>query len=208
MRTAAFGAVLLLVGLTGCGGDSKASNTRDAQSAGAESASESTTTTVAGSKAAKPKAGKDKAAGASSTTTTTAKGAAPGSKAAETTPTTDPFAMTMDIKAELATECVRPGGSQTITIRAPYGAGVGYDVAYADGLTSMGEGHYGGNMGGYTDPEGTFVHTFVVAPNAPTGPAVANVLGTHIDHGFGETHAYFAVADALGKCDPADLQHD
>jgi hypothetical protein len=195
----AIGAVFVLS--AGCGGSSRASDA-SAEKAAEDAAGGSTSTTAAsesgesGASKSGAKAGKD----GGSPTTTTAPGAK-GKASQATTTTLDPMRMELPITAEVSTACVRPGATQTITIKAPYGSGVGYQVVYSDGLFAMEEGHAGGNFGGYADEQGTFVHTFPVAATAPPGPASANVLGTHMDHGFGETHARFAVADALGRCE-------
>jgi hypothetical protein len=202
----------LALSASACGGAGKA----DDAGKGGEDAASATSTTTAGDAASKdgskPTEG-DKAGAAgkkgSGATTTTAR---PGSKAAEgpkdskTTPTTaDPFRMTMPLTAEVSQKCVRPGGIQTVTLRAPVGAGLGFQVVYADGLQALMDGHYGGNAAGYTDEKGTFVDTFTVAATAPPGPAGVNALGTHMDHGFGEAHVHFAVADVLGNCRPEDM---
>jgi hypothetical protein len=112
----------------------------------------------------------------------------------------DPYKKTLDITAELAESCVRPGGSQSITIRTEPYAGVGYDTMYSDYLTGMMEGHYGGNSAGFTDGDGIYKDTWVITPNAPAGEAIVLVLGSHDEGGMGETKATYKVADALGKC--------
>ena len=195
--------------LSGCGGSSRAGDAADeGQAAGGSSTTAPGVASGAdSSKSAKSKAAADgsKGGGATTTTVSGAKDAA-GSKKSETTATTaDPFRMTLPLTAEVAEKCVRPGGVQTITIRAPYGSGVGYQVVYADGLQALMEGHYGGNSAGYTDEDGTYVDTFTVAAAAPPGPASAHVLGTHMEQGFGEYHAHFAIADVLGNCRPEDM---
>lgn len=156
----------------------------------------STTTT------APPKKGSASKQNSGNTTTTAEPGGsvaanADGSAAEEE----DPYKKTLAITAELAESCVRPGGTQTVTIRTlPY-AGVGYDTEYSDYLTGMMEGHYGGNAGGFTDDDGTYTSTWAITPNAPAGKATVKVLGSHHDGGIGEARAYYTVADALGKCE-------
>ena len=215
VRAAAI-AAFVVSGLSACGGGSRAD---DAAEADAEQAGATSTTAAGkGSEDGSGEAaggGKAGAEGKGGTTTTTAKGAgakgAAGSKGAEgakgsrTTTTADPFRNTLPLTAEVANKCVRPGAVQTITIKAPTGSGVGYQVVYADGLQALMEGHYGGNGAGYVDEGGTWVDTFTVSAAAPPGPASANVLGTHMEQGFGEYHAHFAIADVLGTCRPEDM---
>lgn len=189
--------LVVLVAAAGCGGQSKADGASGAEKAGADAAAGSTSTTGPGAdgKAGSDK-GKGKAAGGSTATTT-----GPGGAASGTTSTTeDPWAKTLEISAELASECVRPGGTQTITITTLPASGVGYDSVYSDGRSGAMEGFYGGNAGGFTDPEGTFTHAWVVGANAPAGEVIVRVLGTHTEGGFGETRAYFTVSNALGTC--------
>lgn len=195
-------AVVLLLAAAGCGGDSKAQDASGADKSGADAgAAGSTSTTEAGAAGADNKAkaaGKGGKGSGSSTTTTTA----PGSSGSITTLPEEEEEKTMPISAELAETCVRPGGSQSITIKAEPASGVGFDSVYSDGKSGMMEGFYGGNAGGFSDEEGTFVATWVVGANAPEGPVIVRVLGTHVDAGFGETRAYFAVSNALGTCAP------
>ena len=189
---------------TGCSGSSKAddgaapkepADAAAAASTGGKGGGSTTTT-------AKPKkSSASKATSGSTTTTAKPGGSAAANEDGSTAEEEDPYKKTLAITAELAETCVRPGGSQTITIRTlPY-AGVGYDTEYSDYLTGMMEGHYGGNAGGFTDDDGTWTGTWVVAPNAPAGKTTVKVLGSHHEGGIGEARAYFTVADALGKCE-------
>lgn len=200
-RSQVLGAVLLLaVATAGCGGQSKAQDgTADekpeqAASTGAE-AQGSTASTVT------PKKSSGSSGGATPTTAAaTAKSGAAAQKSDSTPTTVDPYTRTLKIEAELQESCVRPGGSQTVTVRTlPY-AGVAYDTQYSDYLTGMMEGHYGGNGAGFTDDDGTYTSTWVITPNAPAGNTTVLVLGSHQSGGIGETKVFFNVSDALGKC--------
>lgn len=200
--------VLLLVGAlvlggAGCGGGSKASNTLEQDDAAA-----GTTTTTAASTGttAKPASGK-KASGGGATPTTTA-GATP-TTAGSTSPTSAPQAEPLtkpgpegqlELEATLAKTCVKPGGSQSITIKTRPGSAVGYDAVYSDGSAGMNPPHHGGNSGGEVDEQGTWQDTWVVAPTAPAGKVHVNVLGSHVDYGFVQKTLVFTVAGATGSC--------
>lgn len=192
------GLLLVAVVVAGCG-DSKASGAKAKES----SDTPETTSTTGGAEGDAKGSGKAKSQGSTTTTVTPGPtGAAKVDAASEQKKVEeDPYTRTLPLSAELATACVKPGGSQTVIIRAAHGAGVAFDTTYSDGLTGMMEGHYGGNMAGYTDPEGTYTNTFVVAPTAPAGEAIVLVLGSHAEDGIGETTATFKVADkVLGSC--------
>lgn len=107
----------------------------------------------------------------------------------------------LPLRARLKESCVRPGGSQSITIRSKPDAAVGYDSVYADGKSGMMEGHYGGNMGGFTDKEGEWRDTWVVAAHAPSGPVQVNVLGGKVGYRHAEETLHFTVADVTGRCE-------
>lgn len=139
------------------------------------------------------------------TTTTVAGGAGPkaagggkGGGGEEVDTTT----LTMEISVTLVERCVRPGGTQTITVHAPYTSTVGYDTYYADGKSSLHEGFHGGNFVGWTDESDTWTHTWTVAATAPPGQATVVVMAIHDEYGRGETGDLFVVADPLGLCDP------
>lgn len=193
-------AVVALIVLAGCG-SSKADDAGDPQATDDAAADASTTSTTKA--AAKAGSSKSKAqASATSTTTSTTVTPKAGTAATGGQPVEklDDEGLTLPISAELKESCVRPGGSQTITIRARTASGVGYDSVYSDGKSGAMEGHYGGNAGGYTDDKNTFTSTWVISAAAPAGPVLVRVLGTHEEDGLGQTEAHFSVADALGKC--------
>jgi hypothetical protein len=200
----ALGALLVLLAATAaCGGESKADSGRAAEAeepARAAAEGDATTPTTAGGKAGKKSSG-DRG-GTTTTTTATgqseaaADGTAPDPKAAQ--PKTE--TRKIEVLAELKESCLKPGGSQTLTVRTLPSAGVAFDTEYSDYLTGMEAGHYGGNSAGYVGEDGTWTSTWVVAPNAPAGKATVLVLAAHSHDGMGETKAVFTVADALGKC--------
>jgi hypothetical protein len=107
----------------------------------------------------------------------------------------------LEMKASLAESCVRPGGTQTITVLIRPKSGVGYDTVYSDGKSGMMEGHYGGNFGGIVDESGKWSHSWVITPNAPAGKVQVNVLGGHMDYGHAQATLYFTVAGTVGRCD-------
>lgn len=189
-RVLAVTAVLAL-GLSGCSSGSKADDAKDAginrETTTSQDGVRSTTTSPASKP--KPKV---------TTTTTTV-----DSSVSTSTPTlpSDPSKPTLALAAELAESCVRPGGSQAITIRTEPDSGVGYDAVYADGKSGLTEGHYGGNKAGQVDDEGTWSDTWVVAPNAPAGRVEVRVLGAKLGYNAGQTTVYFTVSDVTGKCD-------
>lgn len=202
----ALGALLvLLLATAACGGESKAdsgSATEADEPARAGAEGDATTPTTAGGKAGKKSSG-DRGGTTTTTTTTSgqseaaaADGSAPDPKAAQ--PKTE--TRKIEVLAELKESCLKPGGSQTLTVRTLPSAGVAFDTEYSDYLTGMEAGHYGGNSAGYVGEDGTWTSTWVVAPNAPAGKATVLVLAAHSHDGMGETKAVFTVADALGKC--------
>lgn len=100
----------------------------------------------------------------------------------------------------LAKDCVRPGGTQNITISTgKERSAVVYNTIYADGNSGIHEDHYGGNNGGYTDEDGSWSDTWVIDPAAPAGEAKVRVRSVHDGH-FGSETVYFQVASTLGRC--------
>lgn len=186
-----------------CGGPGRAGDAGTREAAGGTGG----TTTTAGGGSGKPGAakaapgGKGEAAGGGPTTT-----AVPATY--PTVPPEDPMALPtgpgpkgqLEIEVSLAGSCVRPGGTQSITITTRPQAGVGFDTVYADGRGGAMEGHHGGNLGGQTDDKGTWAHTWVVAPTAPAGQARVNVVAAHIDWGTTQKSLFFDVAGAGGTC--------
>jgi hypothetical protein len=143
---------------------------------------------------------------------------APGD--AETTPTTQPprtvgaaaaptddkrvnVSTGLPVKASLSSLCVRPGDKQTVTVDIGQEGGVAYNAYYADGKSGGMDGYYGGNSGGSTDKAGHYSDTWVVAPTAPPGPVLVDVVAIARSETFdrGQTHVNFAVAKPNGSCD-------
>lgn len=208
--TAAF--VVACAALAGCGGDSRADDAAADKSE--EAAAGGPTTTVVGGPGGAD-AGKDPSKQA--TTTTTAKGAGPRAAAKKSGPSAagedgaggadEGGEKTMEVTAEIADECVPPGGTQTITIHARPNSIVGYNTYYSDGKSGVNEGFHGGNMVGGTEDGESWTNTWVVAATAPPGQAVVVVTGVNEVHGRGETGVVFVVADPLGLCDPPHYEY-
>jgi hypothetical protein len=106
----------------------------------------------------------------------------------------------LPITLDLADDCVRPGGTQTLTVQSKPEIPVGYGVRYADGKTAMEPGYHGGVGGGETDPDGRYKATWAVAPTAPAGPATVTVIANHPDYNRTRRELTFQVANAAGKC--------
>jgi|SRR5688572_663449 len=195
--------MLLLLGVlsvvaTGCGG-STASDVVEQEAAGTDQPTTTTAPPLHGSAGAGSPSEKKAASSAQATTTTTATGTAatPEPKAALTEP--GPKGQ-LEVKASLAESCVKPGGTQSITILTKPKSGTGYDTVYSDGKSGLMEGHYGGNNGGQVGEDGKWSDTWVVAPHAPAGKVQVNVLANHVDYGAAQATLFFTVADVTGKC--------
>lgn len=197
----------MALGATGCGGGSKASDAPP-------TAGETTTTTSSAGGSPDPsvtsgrkKGGTDSAASAAKATTTTTPGreslppgTPPWPETAENLAKPGPKGQ-LELVVTLKESCVKPGGTQSITITTTPGSAVGYDSVYWDGKRGGMEGHYGGNSGGKVDDSGTWKDTWVIAPGAPVGQVQVNALGAHLDYGFGQSTLYFRVVDVLEACD-------
>ena len=114
-------------------------------------------------------------------------------------PPVTPAPSGVPITVKLASPCVPPGGSQTITITTEPSSGVAYDAVYADGKNGTSKGYYGGNKGGQTDNSGVWTDTWVIAAGAPPGPVRVDIVAA-TPKGAGTTYAAFAMADASGRC--------
>jgi hypothetical protein len=130
--------------------------------------------------------------------------AAAGNKRGAAADESGPDMDAVDVSATLDPECVRPGGSVTITIASEPHASVAYNAIYADGQAGAPApfgANYGGNAGGPTGEEGLYRDTWTVAANAPSGPGHVEVVAGASGGGFGKTTVPFAVADAVtGTC--------
>lgn len=106
---------------------------------------------------------------------------------------------TLPVDAVLASACVMPGTTQTITITTRPNSAVGYHAIYSDGKTGFDPGYYGGNKSGITDGTGQWRDTWVVAANAPPGTVSVDVVGLSSDGASGSTRLTFAVG-GVGGC--------
>lgn len=105
------------------------------------------------------------------------------------------------ISAELAEECVRPGQSQTITIRTEPDTKVAYHTAYADGKNDFADDYPGGANRGETDGRGLWTDTWVVKPTAAPGQARVDVIAVQPEGASsGSTQTTFVVATLSGSC--------
>ena len=104
----------------------------------------------------------------------------------------------LPVAVELANACVRPGGSQTVTVRTTPESTVGYDTTWSDGKNGM-TGGYGGTGNGHA-PTGTWTHSFTVGPQAPKGNATVTGIGVNMSGSTGQAKADFTVADLTGNC--------
>jgi hypothetical protein len=195
MKVAAAGAALA-VGLSACGRSAKGSDSaaalRDVSSDRAQSSTTSPTSRpqdvygVDGRRA--NQARKEQAP----PPTTMGKPSAPNVE-------TSPSAKSLPMTATLATQCVRPGGTQTITVRTKPKVRVAYGATYADGKSAMSDTFYGGNQGGVVGPAGEWQSAWVVGIGAPPGPVKVDVAGVDAT-GVGQTSVSFNVAGATGSC--------
>lgn len=106
----------------------------------------------------------------------------------------------IDVEAEFSDDCVRPGGTQTITIRTEPNTGVAYHAVYADGSNGFDEDYPGGNDTGETDSKGVWEDTWTVGPTAAEGEVKVDVVALG-SAGRGYQQVTFAVADLTGNCD-------
>jgi ABC-type glycerol-3-phosphate transport system substrate-binding protein len=191
--------VALLLVTAGCSG-SKADDSKP-KLAGVDSDGSSTTTPAA-TPDAKPKSSKSKAGAASGSTTTTTTSSTSGGSATTmpNQPAENWMDKTFEITVTLKESCVRPGGTQTITVKTEPGAGLAYDTTYPDGKSGVSDGYYGGNSGGFADENGDYADTFAVAATAPSGYAVVSVLSSDPNKGHAEKRLTFYVADVTGNC--------
>lgn len=100
---------------------------------------------------------------------------------------------------EFESACVRPGQTQTTTIRTDPGNGIAYHAIYSDGKTGFDADYYGGNNGGQADKTGVWRDSWVVKPGAPPGHVRVDVVAQSAsDNGYQE--AGFEIAGADGTC--------
>lgn len=203
MRTARGAlAVIALLAAGACGGGDDNGGAGDGQEATGDGSTTTTTISVSGVNpgaagqpgapapgrpGAAPPAGSPGSSGDSS-----------GGSGGSTTPTTKP---PLEMSAELAEPCVRPGGRQTITVRAPKETPVGYGSEYSDGKTGMDPGFYGGANAGTTAQEGVYRDAWTIAANAPKGTVKVKAFGANPNYQLAERVVTYEVADPVtGKC--------
>lgn len=127
-------------------------------------------------------------------------GSTPAGVAAGSVPDREEPRLDLELSAELTSRCVRPGGTQKITIMAPPRSAVGYSAVYADGTTGWSPDHYGGANHGHTNASGKWSDVWVVAADAPEGQVLVDVGGAGQDGSVGRTQVTFEVADLTGTC--------
>ena len=179
---------LLAAAASGCGGSGD-------DDAAASPASATTTPAAAASPTTPPGATTVPAAPAPTTPT-----GGQGEPAAAPPTTEFTLDQGLPMKVTLAKQCVKPGGSQTITIDMEGRGMVGYQATYSDGRHSMDKDYYGGNNGASTNEDGVWKDTWVIAPTAPAGPVVVDVVGLRSDQLRGQTKVTFEMADKSGRC--------
>lgn len=183
----------------GCGGPGGAEN------AGSRTPEESQTTAPEGEASAPGQSsgeggsssvapGGSVEAGGGSTTT------APRSTTESTSPMQPTGGPPTPLEATLASPCVKVGGTQTITIRAPEGSGVGYDSYYADGKSGISEGFYGGNKGAVMPASGEWSDTWTVKVDAPPGKVRVLVQAIRLHNSVSQRELFFELVPALGTC--------
>ena len=197
-RRVSMGVLVLALGacVAACGGGSKPKLA--AKSKDASSTTTSTTASPGGATAA-----------GGGPTTTAPKGAGQGSTGnpggASTPPTSVavPKVGSLKVTISLSQPCIKPGASQTITVKVDttQKVAVAYNTVYSDGNNwKMGPGYYGGNKGGVVDDgSGTYKDTWVLSPQAAPGVAQVVAFATMKDNG-GSASSQFIVAGPSGHC--------
>jgi len=198
-RRVSLGVLVVALGasVAACGGSSKSS-------AKSKSASAILTSTTVPGASTTVRAG----AGSGGPTTTALKGAAqsgtgtPGG-ASPSTSVSVPKIGSLKVTVSLSRLCIKPGESQTITVKVDTKekVAVAYNTVYSDGNNwKAGPGYYGGNKGGVVDDgSGTYKDTWVLSPKAAPGPAQVAVFATQKDNG-GSASSGFTVAGPDGHC--------
>lgn len=93
-----------------------------------------------------------------------------------------PWKPKVDVSATVTPRCVAPGGTMRLEVKTGPEAAVGYQAAYADGRGGAPEpfgAGYGGNDKGFTDMDGRFASSWVVASVAPIGRGRVDVIIAH-----------------------------
>lgn len=120
-------------------------------------------------------------------------GGTPGASSGEQKP--------LPVKVALASQCLKPGESQTITFATVPRSAVGYNAKYSDGKTGMDKAeHYGGNNGAVVPEDGVWRDTWVIAPNAPAGTVEVMYSATNIGYQPVQSQISFTLVPATGSC--------
>jgi hypothetical protein len=121
-----------------------------------------------------------------------------------------PYKDELAVSSTISPTCVTAGGRVELTVESKPEAALGWQAVYADGYGGsdppFGRG-YGGNDKGFTNGDGFYESSWIVAPNAPSGPGrVDVVIGKAGKWGYDGPH--FAVADSSGNCPEKWLEDD
>lgn len=195
-RAAGAVAVAAAALLAACGGSDKPAPKASAASSAPAVNIVIDGTPTAGPSGAAGTGGSGTTAPGSSPGTTSAPGGGdvPGSSPADgtsATPSTAPSKTHIELDATLSKTCVRPGDSQTLTIKARPRMRVLVNTGYADG--KEGSVHGGRFTDGSTDANGVYTVTWLVSPAAPPGEAATNTAAVD-DFGTGTKRLPFRVA--------------
>jgi hypothetical protein len=104
------------------------------------------------------------------------------------------------LEVTLAHECVKAGGTQTITIKTAPKGGAGYDSYYSDGKSGTSKDFYGGNKASVIDDTGTWSDTWTISPHAPAGPVKVVVQAARIGYKASTTERFFNLVTPAGTC--------
>jgi hypothetical protein len=197
-RTArAAGALLAATVLVACGGGSKpASKAADgapAPTASGTGQAGSGTPAASGSATGGPGATATPTGGSTATSGTgTTPASTPTRPAGTASPSTKPSPTAIFLNATLSKTCVRPGGTQSLTMRARPNMKVIVNTSYADGKDGS---TYGGRFtkDQFTDANGRYTVSWTVALTAPQGDAATSV-GAVDESGTGYRRLPFRVA--------------
>lgn len=113
-----------------------------------------------------------------------------------------PYDTKVSVRAFLSPVCVTPGTVMRLTLRTTPEAAIAYNAVYSDGhgggVPPFGRG-YGGNDKGFASSSGRYSTEWLVARNAPHGPARVDVVVAHRGR-WGYAALRFHVAAPSGDC--------
>jgi hypothetical protein len=186
---------LVAAAAAGCGGGANAAG---APVSAGSSPSGSHASGVDPSGSARPSAGPASAVTASPGGTPSVRpGGRSGSPSASPTlPEYAPGTKPAPVTAGLASQCVTPGGPQTLTVNGPGDYYVTVDAQYSDGNDGK---KYGGYYVGKIPPTGTLKLPWAVSPTAPVGSTTVWIAvegGKPTESAF--RHPTFVVANSCG----------